>query len=101
MNFWVFFSFLFYGSPTHTLPFYLQENKVATTPSNDLVIPFRFSFLEIRRLSCELLRMIYLREPHQIGNELWVTLDENDPSPWERFLEGMDAKYKILKKKSK
>jgi hypothetical protein len=39
-----------------------------------------------------------LRESHQIGTELWVTLDENDLFPWERFLEGMDAKYKILKK---
>lgn len=45
--------------------------------------------------------MIYLREPRQIANELWVTIDENDLFPWERFLEGMDAKYKILKKKSK
>lgn len=27
-----------------------------------------------------------MRESHQIGTELWVTLDENDLFPWERFL---------------
>jgi len=90
--------------PPHT-PFLLTYKKIRLQPLpvNGLVTPLRFSFLEIRRLSCELLRMVYFREPHQIGNELWVTLDENDPSPppRERFLEGMDAKYKILKKKSK
>lgn len=68
--------------PPHT-PFLLTYKKIRLQPLpvNGLVTPLRFSFLEIRRLSCELLRMVYFREPHQIGNELWVTLDENDPSP--------------------
>lgn len=28
-------------------PLYLQENKIANTPGNDLVVPFHFSFCKL------------------------------------------------------